>query len=73
MPPPRKAEGGWYVSVSWRKTILLNRSALLAAWGRHFPHHDFATLRPIRSPLDWDEGWARAARSYHQDRKRGLR
>ena len=60
-------------STSWRKTILLNRSALLTAWCRYFPQHDFATLRLIRSPLDWDdEAWARAARSYHADRKRGL-
>jgi hypothetical protein len=59
------------MSVSWRKTVLLNRSVLLAAWGRYFPQHDFATLRLIRSPLDWDEeAWAESARRYHQDRKR---
>jgi hypothetical protein len=60
-------------SASWRKTVLLNRSALLSAWPRHFPRHDFATLRLIRSPLEWDEqAWARAARAYHADRKKGL-
>ena len=58
------------MSVSWRKTVLLNRSVLLATWGGYFPQHDFATLRLIRSPLDWDEeAWARAAREYHRERK----
>jgi hypothetical protein len=58
--------------ANWRKAILLNRSALLAAWPRHFPQHDFVTLRLVRSPLAWDDdAWARAARSYHEDRRRG--
>jgi hypothetical protein len=63
-------------SASWRKTILLNRSVLLAAWGRHFPRHDFATLRLIVSSPDpiipWpnEEAWARSARAYHEDRRR---
>jgi hypothetical protein len=63
-------------SASWRKAILLNRSALMTAWSRHFPRHDFATLRLSRSPLDraesyWKgEDWKRAARAYHEDRKR---
>jgi hypothetical protein len=58
-------------AVSWRKLVLLNRSALLSAWPRHFPNHSFADLRLIRSPLDWDEkAWADSARRYHEDRKR---
>jgi hypothetical protein len=58
-------------AVSWRKLVLLNRSALLSAWPQHFPNHSFADLRLIRSPLDWDEeAWARAARAYHEERKR---
>ena len=58
-------------SASWRKAILLNCSALLSAWPRHFPAHDFHTRRLSRSPLDWDEeAWARAARAYHEERKR---
>jgi hypothetical protein len=66
-------------SAAWRKIILLNRSALLSAWPRHFPRHDFATLRLSRSPLDradsyWEgEDWRRAARAYHEDRKRNMR
>jgi hypothetical protein len=63
--------------ASWRKAILLNRSALLSAWPRHFPHHNFSDLRLISpNPADsyWDgESWRRAARSYHVDRKRGFR
>jgi hypothetical protein len=35
-------------SASWRKCLLLNRSALLATWPRHFPMHDFANLRMTR-------------------------
>jgi hypothetical protein len=68
-------------AAHWRKAILLNRSVLLAAWPRHFPRHDFATLRLSRSPLDradsywegeayWEgEDWKRAARAYHAERK----
>jgi hypothetical protein len=61
-------------SPAWRKCLLLNRSALLSAWPRHFPRHDLMTLRLIRSPLDWDEeAWARAARRYYEERKRNMR
>jgi hypothetical protein len=61
-------------AASWRKAVLLNRAALLAAWPQHFPRHDLMTLRLIRSPLDWDEeAWARAARAYHEDRKRSAK
>lgn len=64
------------MSATWRKIILLNRSVLLAAWGRHFPRHDFAALRLIRSwpdpiiPWPNDEAWAESARRYHEERKR---
>jgi hypothetical protein len=62
---------------SWRKAILLNRSVLLSAWPRHFPHHNFSDLRLISSnPADsyWEgEDWKRAARSYAEDRKRNMR
>jgi hypothetical protein len=66
-------------AVSWRKTILLNRSVLLAAWPQHFPRHDLMTLRLIRSPLNradsyWEgEDWKRAARRYHEDRRRSAK
>jgi hypothetical protein len=53
--------------ISWRKALLLNRSALLSAWPRHFPQHDFLTLRRIRP---WPEEWRESARQYHKDRKR---
>jgi hypothetical protein len=59
-------------AVSWRKTILLNRSVVISAFGRAFPRHDFATLRLSRTThgSHWDdEAWARAARAYHEDRK----
>jgi hypothetical protein len=62
-------------SPAWRKAILLNRSVLLSAWPRHFPKHDFVSLRllpacePIR-PWPEEELWARAARAYHDERKR---
>jgi hypothetical protein len=62
-------------SAPWRKCLLLNRSALLSAWDRYFPQHDFATLRLSRSSLDradsyWEGGgWKRAARAYHQERR----
>jgi hypothetical protein len=69
--------------ASWRKCLLLNRSALISAFGRAFPVHDFQTLRLIRSSWQtfqlessphWDgESWKRAARAYHEDRKRNLR
>jgi len=61
-------------SASWRKCLLLNRSALLSVWPRHFPKHSFADLRLIAplNPADshWEgEGWKRAARSYHENRR----
>jgi hypothetical protein len=62
-------------SVSWRKAILLNRSALLSAWPRHFPLHSFSDLRLI-APLNradsyWDgDDWKRAAQAYHQERRK---
>jgi hypothetical protein len=63
-------------AVSWRKILLLNRSALLSAWPRHFPRHDFTTLRLVRSwpdpitPWPNEEAWAESAREYHKNRKR---
>ena len=54
-----------------RKAILLNRSALISAWPRYFPRHDFGTLQLIPS---WNEkAWAESARRYHEDRKRSMR
>jgi hypothetical protein len=64
-------------AISWRKAILLNRSALLSAWPRHFPKHSFYDLH-LLSPIDrassyWTgESWKRAAQAYHADRRRGL-
>jgi hypothetical protein len=69
------SRGHAMTSASWRKTILLNRSALIAAWGRHFPRHSFYDLHLI-SPLNradshWDgQDWKRVARAYHADRRR---
>jgi hypothetical protein len=63
-------------SPAWRKCLLLNRSAMLSAWPRYFPQHSFCDLRLIRAPLNradsyWDgEDWKRAARAYHEERKR---
>jgi hypothetical protein len=63
-------------AASWRKAILLNRSALLSTWSRYFPQHNFANLRLSRSLPDpiipWpnEEAWAESARRYHQERKR---
>jgi hypothetical protein len=60
-------------SPAWRKCLLLNRSALLSAWPRHFPQHDFMSLRLVQAepitPWANEEAWARAARAYHADRK----
>jgi hypothetical protein len=61
--------------AAWRKAILLNRSALLAAWPRHFPRHVFLDLRfrspPSRADSYWEEeSWKQAAAEYHEDRKR---
>ena len=56
----------------WRKQLVLRRGALEVQWHQAFPRHSFSDLRLIRSPLDWDEdAWARAARAYHADRKKG--
>jgi hypothetical protein len=66
-------------SASWRKCLLLNRSAMLSAWPQHFPRHDFHTLHLSRSPLNradsyWEgESWRIAAQQYHADRKRNMR
>ena len=60
-------------AISWRKTLLLNRAALLRAWGVHFPSHDFINLRCIQTtkpPRGWDEHWSRAAREYCEERRR---
>ena len=68
-------------SPSWRKTILLNRSALLSAWPRHFPRHDFVTLRYM-IPRDlkilieeaWDApSWKQAALDYHEEHRSRMR
>jgi hypothetical protein len=57
-----------------RRRLPDRRFALEEHWRDLFPHHDFATLRLIRRPPAWDDdAWARAARAYHQDRKRGVR
>jgi hypothetical protein len=64
-------------AASWRKSILLNRSVVISAFGRAFPHHNFSDLRLISSnPAEsyWDgDDWKRAARSYAEDRKRNMR
>jgi hypothetical protein len=57
-------------AMNLRKAMLLNRSALLAAWPRHFPEHEFLTLRPLQSWPSPEEAWAESARAYHRDRKR---
>jgi hypothetical protein len=55
-PDPPVASARVPNSVSWRKAILLNRSALLSAWPRYFPQHSFSDLRLIQSPSpDWAE------------------
>jgi hypothetical protein len=38
--------------ITWRKIILLHRSALLRAWCKVFPKHDFGTGRLMRYTLD---------------------
>jgi hypothetical protein len=65
-------------AASWRKSILLNRSAVISAFGRAFPRHDFATLRLTQANgkhvSHWDEAaWAESARRYHEDRKRSAK
>ena len=62
-------------AVSWRKTLLLNRAALLRVWPIYFPAHDFHSLRllsPISlvPPPGWDEHWSASAREYHEERRR---
>src|SRR5271165_321447 len=62
-----------YTTVFLRRRLLDRRMALEEHWRNLFPRHDFASLRLIRRPLAWDDdAWARAARAYHQERKRGL-
>jgi hypothetical protein len=60
-------------TASWRKILLLNRSALLAAWPRCFPQHSFIDLRlipPSAVPPGWDaEAWREAAQAYAAERK----
>jgi hypothetical protein len=60
--------------VFWRKQLILRRGALEVQWHALFPYHNFADLRLISpNPADsyWSgESWKRAARSYHEDRKR---
>jgi hypothetical protein len=67
--------------ASWRKLVLVQRCALAMAWDRLFPAHDFGTARLARPSLDepksnkaadyWNcETWRRAARAYHEERKR---
>jgi hypothetical protein len=62
-------------AAHWRKCLLLNRSALLSAWPRHFPQHDFVSPRMIRPPPSradtyWEgESWKRAAAAYHEARR----
>ena len=63
------------MNARWRRTLLLNRIALLTAWRRHFPRHDVLNLRLIEhDPPGWDaEAWRKTARAYHADRKRSAR
>jgi hypothetical protein len=70
--PPAAAKPDLPASgVSWRKCLLLNRSALLSAWPRYFPRHSFYDLHLISRASSWDDpGWARAARSYHEERRK---
>jgi hypothetical protein len=68
-------------SIALRKLMLRRRDdhfhrceAFEMLWDKVFPQHDLATLR-LKRPFDraeayWDQGWAEAARKYHEDRKR---
>jgi hypothetical protein len=38
--------------VSWRKTLILHRDTLCAAWCKAFPKHDFSSGRLARYSLD---------------------
>ena len=64
---------------SFRKSVLQHRNALATVWPLAFPKHDLMSLRLIRSPLNradsyWEgEDWKRAARRYHEDRKRSAK
>jgi hypothetical protein len=61
------------MSGSFRKSVLVHRIALQTVWPLAFPKHDFATLRLSPPPIvPWpnEQAWARAARAYHEDRKR---
>jgi hypothetical protein len=70
----RTARAAMINNPAARKAVLLNRSALLAAWPRYFPRHDFLDLR-FRSPPShadsyWEgESWKQAAAAYHAERK----
>jgi hypothetical protein len=61
-------------AASWRKAILQHRNALRTVWHLAFPVHDFASLRLIQAepitPWPNEDAWARAARAYHEERKR---
>jgi hypothetical protein len=64
--------------VFWRKQLILRRSALEVQWHQTFPCHSFSDLRlispPNRADSYWEgEDWKRAARAYHDDRKKGAR
>ena len=70
----RTARAAMINNPAARKAVLLHRSALLAAWPRYFPQHDFLDLRfrspPSRADFYWQsESWARAARAYHAERR----
>jgi hypothetical protein len=67
-------------SPNWRKIILLNRAALLRAWGAAFPSHCFITLRLPNGkhashlpPRGWDEHWTAAAHAYAEERRKKCR
>jgi hypothetical protein len=61
-------------TVFMRKRLLRRRIEFEIQWQQLFRRHSFSDLRLIRSPLDWDEeAWGRAARAYHQERKKGSR
>jgi hypothetical protein len=49
-------------TVFWRKQLILRRRALEIQWRQLFPSHEFETAR-----LD---AWVKAARAYHEERKR---
>jgi hypothetical protein len=79
--PPGSPAPDWTRAsrISWRKIVLQHRAAVLLAWRRHFPEHNFTDLRwngLTKFPRDWRrdaESWAAAARAYHRERNRGSR